>query len=127
HTDDQAITPDEVQLFTTLGEVVTEAIIRARRSDQTHRAKQLTSTVLATITHALRTPLTSIIGFTDMLDRGIYGELPKHVHEPLAHMRRNSQILLRLINDILNFSKIEAKRFTIELAPVDLPAVIRDV
>jgi signal transduction histidine kinase len=127
HADDHPITQDEVQLFATMGEVVTEAIIRTRRSDQGHQAKQRTSTVLATITHELRTPLTSIIGFTDMLDQGIYGDLPEHVHEPLVHMRRNSQTLLRLINDILNFSKIEAKRFTIELAPVDLPAVIHDV
>jgi signal transduction histidine kinase len=127
HVDDRAITPDEVQLFATVGELVTEAIIRIRRSNQSHAKNPGTSTVLATITHELRTPLTSIIGFTDMLDRGVFGELPEHVNEPLAHMRRNSQTLLRLINDILNFSKIEAGRFTIDLAPVDLSTVIRDV
>jgi signal transduction histidine kinase len=127
HADDRAITPDEVQLFATVGELVTEAIIRTRLSDQSHEANQGTVTALATITHELRTPLTSIIGFTDLLGRGIYGELPEHAQEPLAHMRRNSQSLLRLINDILNFSKIQSGRFTIDLAAVDLASVIRNV
>ena len=127
HADDRIITPTEVQLFVSLGELVTEAMIRTRLSGQGREANPGTSTVLAAITHELRTPLTSIIGFTDMLGRGIFGELPEHVYEPLAHMRRNSQTLLRLINDILNYSRIEAGRFTIDLAPVDLSTVIRDV
>jgi signal transduction histidine kinase len=127
HIDDRAITPGELHLFAIVGEMVTEAIIRTRLFSQDQQANEDTTTVLATITHELRTPLTSIIGFVDLLDRGVYGEVPEHIHEPLAHMRRNSRTLLRLINDILNFSKIAAGQFTIELAPVDLASVIQDV
>jgi len=79
------------------------------------------------VSHELRTPQTSIIGFTDLLDRGFFGELPERAHEPLAHIRRNSQAVLRLVNDILDFSKIEAGRFEIALAPVDLLNIIRNV
>jgi signal transduction histidine kinase len=125
--DDHAFTPDELRLSATVGEVVTDAIFRTRFSDVGHETTQGTTTVLASITHELRTPLTSIIGYIDLLGRGIYGELPAHAHEPLGHMRRNSQTLLRLINDILNFSKIAAGRFTIDRTPVDLSSVIRDV
>jgi signal transduction histidine kinase/PAS domain-containing protein len=125
--DDQAITPDEVRLFETVGELVTEAIVRTRLYDQSQEAMRVKSTFLATITHELRSPLTSIIGFTDLLDRGFYGELAEGIHEPLAYIRRNSQTLLRLINDILDFSKMEAGQFTIELSPVDLVSVIEDV
>ncbi|HEX5690623.1 MAG TPA: histidine kinase N-terminal 7TM domain-containing protein, partial [Roseiflexaceae bacterium] len=82
---------------------------------------------LARVSHELRTPLTSIIGFAELLDRGLYGELPARARDPLLHIRRNSRTMLRLINDILDFSKIEAGHFTIELSPVDLAAVVRDV
>jgi signal transduction histidine kinase/PAS domain-containing protein len=127
HAHERAIVPAQVQLFEAIGELVTEALIRSQPAERDHALDQSTSLVLASITHELRTPLTSIIGFTDMLGRGIFGDLPEHVREPLAHMQRNSHTLLRLVNDILNFSKIEAGRLTLELAPVDLPSVIRDV
>jgi signal transduction histidine kinase len=126
HADDRAIAPDEVRLFETVGELVTEAIVRTRLYEQSQEASRARSAFLAMVTHELRTPLTSMIGFAELLDRGLYGELPQGAHEPLAHMRRNSQTLLRLINDILDFSKLESGRFTVDLSPVDLPAAIWD-
>jgi signal transduction histidine kinase len=121
-----AITPDEVRLCETLGELVKEAIMRARVSG-TEGIATSESRFLAKFTHELRTPLTSLIGWADLLNRGLYGELPERAHEPLAYMRRNGQTLLHLINDILDFAKIEAGRFTIERSAVDLAAVIHDV
>jgi signal transduction histidine kinase len=85
------------------------------------------SAFLARVSHELRTPMTSIIGFAELLERGLYGELPARALEALLHVRRNSRTMLRLINDILDFAKIEAGHFTIELAPVDLSAVVHDV
>ena len=82
---------------------------------------------LARVSHELRTPLTSIIGVADLIDRGLYGELPARARDPLLHIRRNSRTMLRLINDILDFSKIEAGHFAIELSPVDLRVVAHDV
>jgi signal transduction histidine kinase len=127
HTDDRAIAPDEIQLFETIGELVTEAIVRTRLYEQAQEASRVKSAVLATVSHELRTPQTAIIGFADLLERGFFGELPEPAHEPLAHIRRNSHTVLRLINDILDFSKIEAGRLEIALGPVDLLSVIRDV
>jgi signal transduction histidine kinase len=121
------IGPDTVQLFATIGAVVTAAIGRKRRSDQDQQAHQGTLRFFAATTHELRTPLTALLGFTELLDRGIYGDLPERVHEPLDAMRRNGQMLLRLINDILDMAKLKAGRFTIECEPVDITAVIRDV
>src|SRR5262249_14270062 len=73
------------------------------------------------------TPLSSIVGFINMLEQGVFGELPEQVHEPLAHMHYSSMVLLRLINDILDLSKIAAGYLTIDLEPVDLAPLIRDV
>jgi signal transduction histidine kinase len=127
HADGGTFTPDELELYASIGEVVADALVRVGRAETAFGRHQDASAILAMVTHELRTPLTSIIGFTDLLGKGIFGELPEPVQEPLAHMRRSSQTLLRLVNDILNFSKLEAKSFSIDLAPVDLRAVIHDV
>jgi signal transduction histidine kinase len=121
------IGPDTLQLFATIGAVVTAAIGRKRRSDQDQQAQHDTLRFFTATTHELRTPLTALLGFTELLDRGIYGDLPERVHEPLDAMRRNGQMLLRLINDILDMAKLKAGRFTIECEPVDITAIIRDV
>ncbi len=105
HTSERRITAEEARLFETVGELVAEAILRTQLYDQAQEASRAKSAFLATVSHELRTPLTSIIGFTAMLDHGTFGLPPERAYEPLAHMRRNSQRLLRLINDILDFSK----------------------
>jgi signal transduction histidine kinase/PAS domain-containing protein len=127
HTGAHTIAPDEIRLFETVGELITEAIVRTQLYDQAQEASRAKSTFLATVSHELRTPLTSILGFAEMLQHGLFGPLPERTHEPLDHIRRSSLTLMRLINDILDFSKIEAGRFTIERYPVDLPSVVEAV
>jgi signal transduction histidine kinase/PAS domain-containing protein len=127
HAGDHAIAPDELRMFETVGDLMAEAVVRTRLYDQGQAAVRARSALLARVSHELRTPLTSIMGFTELIQRGFYGELPERMHDPLGHVRRNSQTLLRLINDILDFSKIEAGHFSVELSSVDLAAVIHDV
>src|SRR6266540_4175128 len=127
HADQRTIAPNELQLFASVGEIVSEAIARTRHAEEIQEASRAKSTLLATVSHELRTPLSSIVGFTDMLEQGIFGELPERMHEPLARMRHSSLALLRLTNDILDFSKMAAGHLTIDLEPVDLAPVIRDV
>jgi len=127
YTDQRTIAPNEVQLFASIGELVSEAIARTRHAEEVREASGDKSTVLATVSHELRTPLISIVGFIEMLEQGFFGELPEKMHEPLARMRHSSSALLRLINDILDFSKMAAGYLTIDLEPVDLAPLIRDV
>ena len=74
---------------------------------------------LATMSHELRTPLNAIIGYTDLLDMGLRGALTDAQREDIRRIRRSGQYLLGLINDTLNFARLEAGR--VEIATVDLP------
>ncbi|MFX1489464.1 MAG: sensor histidine kinase [Promethearchaeota archaeon] len=75
---------------------------------------------LASISHELKTPLTSIIGFTGMLLNGKIGDLNEEQENQLNIILNNSNRLLGLINDILDITKIDAKKLTIRKDKFDL-------
>ncbi len=121
------VSPDELRLFETIGKLLSDTVARTQLYDAAREASNLKSAFLATVSHELRTPLTSIIGFTDMMNNGVFGQLPTPAAEAIEHIQHNSHTLLRLINDILDFSKMESGSFTIDLYPVDLTLVVRIV
>jgi signal transduction histidine kinase len=69
------------------------------------------------MSHELRTPLNAILGFNEMILGEIYGPLTPDLREPLTDIQNSGKHLLRLINNVLDLSKIEAGRM--ELAPTD--------
>ncbi|MBN1964646.1 MAG: GAF domain-containing protein, partial [Anaerolineae bacterium] len=85
------------------------------------KANQLKSEFLASISHELRTPMNSIIGFSETLLSGLYGEIGEKVTDRLERILRNGRNLLALIDDLLDLSKIEAGRLELLLEPVRLP------
>ena len=91
-----------------------------RANEELERASQLKSEFLASMSHELRTPLNSILGFSDLLQRGAGGTLtPRQVNHVKA-IETSGQHLLRLINDILDLSKIEAGKAELELRAVSI-------
>jgi len=70
------------------------------------------------MSHELRTPLNAIAGYADLLLLGLRGELGAQARGDVKRMRRSGQHLLSLINDILNFAKLEAGR--VQFDPVDI-------
>jgi signal transduction histidine kinase len=94
------------------------------RLEQASRAK---SEFLANMSHELRTPLNAILGFTEMLSDELYGELPAAFREPLADIQTNGKHLLRLINDVLDLSKIEAGRMELALSEYSAGEVVSTV
>ena len=98
-----------------------EAARQAAASDEANRAK---SDFLAAMSHELRTPLNAIGGYTDLLAMGVRGPVNDEQVDDLQRIKRSQQHLLGIINDILNFSRIEAGQATYDLTVVPLAAVI---
>ena len=92
------------------------------RAESANRSK---SEFLANMSHELRTPLNAIIGFSQIMEGGMFGPLGAPKYEEYARdIHSSGQHLLELINDILDMSKIEAGRMTLEKQPTDLAKVI---
>ena len=90
---------------------------------QLEQASRAKSDFLASMSHELRTPMNAILGFTEMIRDGLYGEMPPEIQEPVSDIHTCGKQLLGLINNVLDLSKIEAGHM--ELAPSEY--VVEDV
>ena len=87
---------------------------------------RLKSEFLANMSHELRTPLNSIIGFSTVLIDGLDGDLSGQQIESATFIRKSGTHLLSLINDILDYSKIEAGKMTLEFERIDIAVLLSD-
>lgn len=97
------------------------------RTMEAQEASRLKSQLLSNVSHELRTPLNSIIGFAHLLLGETYGPLQENQKMPLERVLRNSDELLNLINNLLDFSKIESGKLALELQPVEMVPLLEDV
>ncbi len=89
--------------------------------DQAEETSQARLRFLASVTHELRTPLNAIIGFADMMRNEVFGPVGHSKYSEYAdHIRDSGLHLVDLVSDLLDMSKIEAGKFTIERRRVEL-------
>ena len=94
--------------------------------DDAERANHAKSAFLANMSHELRTPLNAIIGFSEIMEQGLFGPLGnKQYSEYAEDIRRSASHLLSIISDILDLSKIEAGRMELHEEMIDLASVVK--
>jgi two-component system cell cycle sensor histidine kinase PleC len=95
--------------------------------DRAEEANQTKSKFLANMSHELRTPLNAIIGFSEIMEKGMFGALGvDKYHEYCGDIRQSGQYLLDVINDVLDMSKIEAGRLKLEPEELVLEDIVAD-
>ncbi|MFO8012950.1 MAG: ATP-binding protein [Phycisphaerae bacterium] len=108
-----------------LEEKVAEQTAELRQANaELRRTSRLKSQFLANMSHELRTPLNAIMGFAEAIRDGLAGETTDEQREFADDIHRAGHQLLQMINDILDFTKLESGAMDLALAPVDLAALV---
>jgi signal transduction histidine kinase/CheY-like chemotaxis protein len=129
-----AFTAADIAVLLTLADQVAIAIDNARSYELAQQAinemrelDRLKSQFLANMSHELRTPLNSIIGFSRVIIKGIDGPVTELQEQDLSAIYNSGQHLLRLINDILDLSKIDAGKMELAFDDVSIEELIQTV
>jgi cell cycle sensor histidine kinase DivJ len=101
-----------------------DEILKAR--DAAESANRAKTQFLANMSHELRTPLNAIIGFSEILNRELYGRIGEERYREYAHLIHDSgEHLLSVVNEVLDMSKIEAGKFDIVHEHFDVQALVK--
>ncbi|MBS0182699.1 MAG: response regulator [Nitrospira sp.] len=141
----QSVTEDDLELMTTVASQVSIALDNAsayqqieewnqglevkvkERTEALERADRLRAQFLSHVSHELRTPLTSIKGFIQNLLDGLTGPLNEKQQRYLVRMSENSDRLVRMIEDLLDRTRIETGRLEVHPTDVELEPCLADV
>ena len=108
-------------------EAEARALQAARQVAEAEAASRAKSEFLATMSHELRTPLNAIGGYTDLIAMGLRGPVTEAQAEDLEKIRRSQRHLLEIINNLLDFSRIEAGQAAFEAVRVPVYESVRSV
>lgn len=123
-----ALSFKEIQLFNeTLSQKVKERTSQLKNAnDQLKELDQAKDEFISMASHQLRTPLTTVKGYTSMLEEGDFGKLTQKQKEPVLLALDGANRMARLIDDLLNVSRMDANRFFLEVSEVDIKKLVQE-
>jgi signal transduction histidine kinase len=130
--------PDELRLIESIAQEIGVAAENARLFEQVNQktaelgqmneelqaANRAKSEFIAAMSHELRTPLNVIMGNAELTGDGFFGDVNPEQKRSMTQIRHHSQFLLKLVNDVLALSQLDAKKMSVELATVDIDEVV---
>jgi signal transduction histidine kinase len=121
----EAFAERDVRILTTIATQAAIGIRQAELFGDSIRANRLKQEFIATMSHELRTPMTVLIGYSEMLLSGALGNLQDRQSEAVGVIRHRADLLLRLLNDVLDYSKIVAGELKLYTSAVNLSHAVR--
>lgn len=117
---------DQIVRQRTRALAASEAQLR-QKNRELEQQSSIKAEFISIAAHELRTPLTSIVGYLDLFSEHRFGEVPATMVRPIASVRRNAHRLKRLVDEMLDVSRLEAGRMALLRIPVDLGDLVREV
>jgi len=115
-------------LFGIFGYLLIQGVLKEiERRTELERISQAKSEFLSITSHQLRTPLSAIKGYLSMIAEGIYGEIPERLKKPLKNVYLSNERLIKLVNDLLDISRIEAGKMEMKFERTNLEELINEV
>jgi signal transduction histidine kinase len=118
---------DNLAFLTRLMDHASIAIVNAQLYSEVQEANLAKSEFVSFVSHELKTPMTSIRGFTDLLTAGVVGPVNENQSNFLSTIRSNVDRMATLVSDLADISRIEAGRLRLDYEPVAVSELITDV
>lgn len=129
---------DELQLMESIAQEIGVAVENAtlfaqvqettseltKANEELREATRAKSEFIAAMSHELRSPLQVIIGNTDLTSEGFFGNINAEQKDALAKISRNARVLLKMINDVLALSRLDARKMSVEVTTVEVNEII---
>jgi len=119
-TSRQELTSTNAKLSHINEELVAKTHLAEQSRAEAEAANRSKADFLAHMSHELRTPLNAIAGYSELMELGLHGPLTPEQGEDLRRIKKSQRHLLSLINDVLNFAKLEAAHVRYEIKPVSV-------
>jgi signal transduction histidine kinase len=141
HHTGRHFTADDMQLVRSIAHAIGVAVVNARLfSEVKEKTKELAATneelsvanqakseFIAAMSHELRTPLNLIMGNAELAESGFFGSLNGEQQSAMVSILRNGRLLLKMVNDVLALSRMEAKKMSLDVSRVEITEVIGHV
>lgn len=115
-------------IFLYFGYLLFKSVVREiKQREEIERLSDAKSEFISIASHQLRTPLTAIKGYISMIQEGTYGKLPEKTKKPIRNVYDSNEKLVKLVNDLLSFSRLESGKIEVEKEKASIVDLISNI